>query len=450
MTLEEVICEAKAKQRVWEQEIERMRKQKFATICVHGAYTAEEAIRSNQGAVMEPVYSSTSQMHPNADCLEAALSYQIPAWAYSRIANPTVGYLEQTIAMLEGYGSQFKTSAVCASSGMAAIKAATEPFLTDEKPGKKNIVSQMQVYGGTFQLFAERYAKERNVEVRWVENIGDLNEWESKIDGNTRFVFGEIPSNPGLCLFDIEKVAGLAHSQETALITDSTLATPALCRPLEFGSDVVVHSLTKTMMWAGRAIGGAIVSRENIVSKVLNEEAKRDYAGWVKLWPMRDSGSCFTADSAVKAMDCIRVLRGTMDSLSKSSLEVAEFLEKHDKVERANYPGLKTFSQRDLAKKYLKLVDSNENRYGHLLSFEVKGGHEAARRTLNKLKLIFRVTDLGKIKSLAVIPTISTHQQQGEEARQKASIPSNLIRLCVGGEDPNDLIADLDAALSSA
>lgn len=450
MTLEEVVSEAKAKQKVWEAEISRMRRQKFATICVHGAYTAEEAIRSNQGAVFEPIYSSTSQMHANADYLEAALSYQIPAWAYSRIANPTIGYLEQTISMLEGYGSQFKTSAVCASSGMAAIKAATEPFLSDEKPGKKNIVSQMQVYGGTFQLFAERYAKERNTEVRWVENAGDLAEWESKIDENTRFVFGEIPSNPGLCLFDIEKVAGLAHSHETALITDSTLATPALCRPFEFGSDIVVHSLTKTMTWSGRAIGGAIVSRENIVSSVLSDEAKKDFSGWVKLWPMRDSGQCFSPESAARVMDCTRVLRGTMDQLSQSAMQVAEFLETHEKVEAANYPGLKTFPQQELARKYLRLVDSNENRYGHLLSFEVKGGHEAARKTLNKLKLIFRVTDLGKIKSLAVIPTISTHQQQGEEARQKASIPNNLIRLCVGGEDPNDLIADLDAALSSA
>jgi len=449
MALDKVVEEMKARQRIWEKEIDAMRAKKFSTICVHGAYTRHEAIANNQGAVIEPVYTSTSQAFRDSDCLEAALAYKIPAWAYSRIANPTIGYLELMLSMLEAYGTGARASACCTASGMAAIKAAAEPFLSNEVPGKKNIVSMAQVYGGTFQLFSERFAKERGVEVRWVEEPGNLDEWASKIDADTRFVYGEMPSNPGICLFDISEVAKLAHAKGAPLISDSTLATPALCRPLQHGSDIVVHSITKSMTWSGRAIGGALVSKENIMSGSISEEAKRDFAGWVKLWPLRDGGACISPDNAARTMDCVRVLGSTMDILSRNAMRVAEFLEGHSGVERVNYPGLASHPQHQTAKKYMKLADSGENRYGHLLSFEVKGGHAQARRVLDHLEFVFCATDLGRIKSVAVIPTISTHQQQGEEGRKKAKIPGSLIRLCVGAEDADDLIAELERALGA-
>ncbi|MCX6770639.1 MAG: PLP-dependent transferase [Candidatus Micrarchaeota archaeon] len=447
MSLDSVVSEVKAKQEVWEKEISQMRGKKFATICVHGAYTKHEAIANNQGAIIEPVYTSTSQAFLDADCLEAALAYKIPAWAYSRIANPTIGYLELMLSMLESYGAPRRASACCTSSGMAAIRAAAEPFISEEKPGRKNIVSMAQVYGGTFQLFSERFAKERGVEVRWVENPADLSEWASKVDADTRFVYGEIPSNPGIMLFDIEEVAKLAHAQGAPLITDSTLSTPALCRPLEHGSDIVVHSLTKSMTWSGRAVAGALVSRENIMSGAISEEAKRDFAGWVKLWPLRDAGACISPDNASRVLDCVRVLPGIMDLLSRNAMKVATFLEGHPGVERVHYPGLPSHPQHAIAKKYMRLVDTGENRFGHLLSFEVKGGHASARRVLDRLKFIFNATDLGRIKSVAVIPTISTHQQQGEEGRKKARIPASLVRLCVGAEDADDIIGELKEAL---
>ena len=447
MSLDEVVSEVKAKQAVWEKEIARMRTKKFSTLCVHGAYTKHEAIANNQGAIIEPVYTSTSQAFRDADCLEAALAYKIPAWAYSRIANPTIGYLELELSMLESYGTTHTASACCTSSGMAAIRAAAEPFITDEKPGGKNIVSMAQVYGGTFQLFSERFAKERGVEVRWVENPSDLGEWKSKIDSGTRFVYGEIPSNPGIMLFDIEKVAELAHASGAPLITDATISTPALCRPLAHGSDIVVHSLTKTMTWSGRAVAGVLVSKADIRSEVVCDAAKRDFAGWVKLWPLRDAGACISPDNAARVHDCLRVLPGTVDLLSRNAMRVATFLEGHPCVERVHYPGLSSHPQHEIAKKYMRLVDSSENRFGHLLSFEVKGGHAAARKVLDRLSIIFNATDLGRIKSVAVIPTISTHQQQGEEGRKKARIPANLIRLCVGAEDADDIIAELKSAL---
>ena len=449
MSLDEVVSEVKAKQAVWEKEISMMRSKKFSTICVHGAYTKHEAIANNQGAIIEPVYTSTSQAFKDSDCLEAALAYKVPAWAYSRIANPTIGYLELELSMLESYGTPHRASACCTSSGMAAIRAAAEPFISEEKPGRKNIVSMAQVYGGTFQLFSERFAKERGVEVRWVENPSDIEEWKSKIDAETRFVYGEIPSNPGIMLFDIEKVAALAHAAGAPLITDATLSTPALCRPLGHGSDVVVHSLTKTMTWSGRAVAGALISKENITSGSITEEAKKDFAGWVKLWPLRDAGACISPDNAARVSDCLRVLPSTVDLLSRNAMKVATFLEGNPGVERVHYPGLASHPQHDIAKKYMRLVDSSENRFGHLLSFEVKGGHAAARKVLDRLSIIFNATDLGRIKSVAVIPTISTHQQQGEEGRKKARIPANLIRLCVGAEDADDIIAELKSALAA-
>ena len=447
MSLEDVVKGVKAKQAVWEKEIAEMRKRKFSTICVHGAYTKHEAIANNQGAIIEPVYTSTSQAFQDADCLEAALAYMIPAWAYSRIANPTIGYLELQLAMLEAYGTPHRATACATSSGMAAIRAAAEPFISDERPGKKNIVSMAQVYGGTYQLFSERFAKERGVEVHWVENPADLGEWASKIDENTRFVYGEIPSNPGIMLFDIEEVAALAHAKGAPLITDSTLSTPALCRPLAHGADIVVHSLTKTMTWSGRAVAGALVSKENIVSGSICDAAKRDFAGWVKLWPLRDSGACISPDNAARVQDCVRVLPSTVDILSRNAMRVATFLEGHPGVERVHYPGLSSHPQHNIAKKYMKLADTGENRFGHLLSFEVKGGHAQARKVLDRLTFVFNATDLGRIKSVAVIPTISTHQQQGEEGRKKAHISSSLIRLCVGAEDAEDVIGELKGAL---
>jgi len=200
------------------------------------------------------------------------------------------------------------------------------------------------------------------------------------------------------------------------------------------------------MTWSGRAVAGVLVSKENIVSSSISDCAKKDFAGWVKLWPLRDAGACISPDNASRVLDCVRVLPSTIDLLSRNASKVATFLEGNPSVERVHYPGLSSHPQHEIAKKYMVLADTNENRFGHLLSFEVKGGHAAARRVLDRLKFIFNATDLGRIKSVAVIPTISTHQQQGEEGRKKARIPANLIRLCVGAEDADDIISELKGA----
>ncbi len=437
----------------------RMQRMKFDTIAVHGLYSLEEALNRNQGAIIEPLYLATSQGYRDSDELEAALAYLIPTWCYTRIANPTTYYLEYVLALLEGYKTGCETSCVVTSSGMAAIMMAVDPFLVKQKEGpeKINFVSSIQLYGGTYQHFSVRKMKERGIEVRWVLRPEDIEEWKAKIDENTRFLYVEAPSNPQQSFCDVKALADLAHSWEIPLIFDATCATPALMRPIAYGADIVVHSLTKSITTGGLAIGGALISKKPIVTRVKNDDPnfKASFAEYVKFWPYRDNGPAASPFNALMAINDLRTLRMRMDTVSQNCQKVAEFLEKHPRVYQVDYLGLPSYKLYPLAKKYMKLVDSDDgsgqevNRYGHLMSFRVDGPPENARKVFDRFRIIFRATDLGRIKSVATIPAISTHQQQGEEARRMADIPPQLIRLCVGAENPDDIIEDLNQALNS-
>jgi O-acetylhomoserine/O-acetylserine sulfhydrylase-like pyridoxal-dependent enzyme len=430
-----------------------MRRKKFDTIAVHGVYDMEAAL-ANQGSIIEPGYFSSAQHFENSDHMEAALAYLMPAWVYSRIANPTVHYLEETLALLEGYGFAGEVSAVATSSGMSAVFMATNPFLAAPDSGA-NFVASARCYGGTFMLFAERYGAERGIEVRWVRDPLDPDEWAERIDAGTRFVYGETPSNPTLSVMDIATVSRVAHDAGVPLIVDTTLATPALIRPLTLGADIVVHSTTKSMTASGFAIGGALVARHDIVSNVGSDEMRADFAGYVKLLPFRDHGPGVSPFNALMTISDLRTLRHRMDAMSNNALRVARYLEGHRHVARVAYPGLESMEGHEVAARTMWLVDGADdygtevNRYGHLLAFEVAGGAAAARRVFDRFQMIWRATDLGRIKSVATIPAISTHQQQGESGRELAAVPPNLIRLNVGGEHPDDVIADLDRALGA-
>ncbi len=254
----------------YQQEIKKCR---FDTIAVHGIYSMQEALDFNQGSIIEPIYMSSSQGFRDSDEMEAALSYQIPTWCYSRIGNPSVYYLEGVLALLETYGTNIEASCCATSSGMSAIYSACEPFLvTDpERPDRPvNFVGACQVYGGTFQQFAVRKDAERNIEWRKVVEINDIDAWDAQIDADTRFVYGEIPSNPSQAFFDLEQVAALAHRHGIPLIIDATVATPALLRPIAHGADIVVHSVTKTMSSSGLGIAGAVIARKDLVSNIDN------------------------------------------------------------------------------------------------------------------------------------------------------------------------------------
>ncbi|MBU1101485.1 MAG: PLP-dependent transferase [Bacteroidetes bacterium] len=437
----------------------RMKECKFDTIAVHGIYSMQEALDFNQGSTIEPIYMSASQGFRDSDEMEAALSYQIPTWCYSRIGNPSMYYLEGALALLETYGTDIDASCCATSSGMAAIYSACEPFLVFDKNNptqEMNFVATCQVYGGTFQQFAVRKDEERNIKWKKVIDSSNIEEWESLIDENTRFLYGEMPSNPGQSFFDVEAVAKVAHKHGIPLIIDSTVATPALLRPLAYGADIVIHSVTKTMTTSGFGVSGAVIARKNLVSNIDNDFMKADFGMYIKALPNRDIGPNISPMNAILTLNDLRTLRSKVDLMSRSTMKVAEWLEKHPHIEQVDYLGLESHPLHELAKKYLVLVDSeyddlyNEkvNRYGHLMSFRVKGGAQATRDVFDGLQRIFRATDLGRIKSIATIPAISTHSQQGEEARKLADVPANLIRLNVGAEHPDDVIADLEQALS--
>jgi O-acetylhomoserine/O-acetylserine sulfhydrylase-like pyridoxal-dependent enzyme len=301
-----------------------------------------------------------------------------------------------------------------------------------------------------------RLQQERGIECRWVQDPTNIDEWACKIDENTRFLYGELPSNPAQGFFDIAQVADLAHSHDLPLICDSTVATPALLRPISHGADIVVQSVTKTLTSSGFGVCGAVIARRGLTTNVPNEEMKKDFALYIKYLPNRDSGPNLHPMQAVMSLNDMRTLRSKVDLMSQNTLKVARWLEKHPKIESVQYLGLDGHPLHDLASKYMWLVDSEHdpvyggsrvNRYGHLMSFCVKGGEEKARLFFDGLQRIWRATDLGRIKSVATIPAISTHLQQGEAGRKLAKIPPNLVRLCVGGEHPDDVIADIDQAL---
>jgi O-acetylhomoserine/O-acetylserine sulfhydrylase-like pyridoxal-dependent enzyme len=439
--------------------IERVKKYRFDTIAVHGLYSVEQALSQNQGAIIEPVYFATSQAYHDSDDLEAALAYLIPTWCYSRIANPTTYVLQDTLALLEGYRTGHDTSCVVTSSGMSAISLVTDALVVKQKTGteKINFVSSVQLYGGTFQNFNIRKQQERGIEFRRVSHPDDIEEWKSRIDEDTRFLYMEAPSNPQQSFADVRALADLAHSWEIPFIIDATCATPALMRPIAYGADVVIHSLTKSMTAGGMAIGGAIISRKPIVTKVKNDNPmfKESFAEYIQFLPFRDQGPCPAPMNALFTLNDLRTLRSRMDLVSRNCQTVAEYLGRHPRVSAVDYLGLPHFRYHELAKRYMKLADSDDgqgnevNRYGHLMSFVVDGPPENARRVFDRFQIIFRATDLGRIKSVATIPAISTHQQQGEEAREMAGIPPQMIRLCVGAEDPADVIADLEQALAA-
>jgi len=445
----------------WHQEnISKMKKCRFDTIAVHGIYSMQEALDFNQGSIIEPIYMSTSQAYRDSDEMEAALGYQIPTWCYSRIANPSMYYLEGVLALLESYATGNDASCIATASGMAAIQSSVDQFLVDDPKksnASKNFVATCQVYGGTFQQFAIRKEKERGIEWRRILNSNDLSEWESKIDENTRFLYGEMPSNPSQAFFDVKKIIDLAHKYGIPAIFDTTVATPALLRPLAFGADIIIQSVTKSLFTSGFGIAGAIIARKNITTNIDNPEMKADFCAYLKQLPNRDNGPNISPMNAILALNDIRTIRHRMDIASMSTMKVAHFLKEHKHIEGVDYLGLEEHSLHELAKKYLFLVDAEyderygtpQNRYGHLMSFRVKGGAANARKVFDAFQRIWRATDLGRIKSVATIPAISTHSQQGEEGRKLANIPPNLIRLCVGLEHPDDIIADIDQALST-
>lgn len=430
------------------------KQRKFDTIATHGIYDLNQALSLNNGSIMEPIYLTTAQAYTNSAELEAGLSYQMPTWCYSRIANPSNYFLEETAALLETYGSDIEANCCVTSSGMSAIRTATDPFLVkDPSLPDPNFVACAKVYGGTFQQFSVRRFQDQGIEVRWVKDPTDIEEWVSKIDKGTRFLYGEFPTNPSVAIFDIEKVADLAHSHTIPLIVDSTCASPALTRPLVLGADIVIQSASKVIGANGTSIAGLLIARTNLISKVGQNEMKADFATWVRLWPYRDNGPSLSPIAAILILNDLRSLRMRIAQMSESAIEIATWLEGHPKIERVHYPGLESYPAHQMAKKYMKLVDSDLNMYGYMMAAEIKEAKEGesknARIFYDSLNMIWRATDLGRVKTVATLNAISTHQQQGEEARSLADIKPSTCRLSIGIEHVDDIVSDLKQALDA-
>jgi O-acetylhomoserine/O-acetylserine sulfhydrylase-like pyridoxal-dependent enzyme len=427
---------------------------KFDTIATHGLYDSSQAFTQNSASIMEPIYLTTAEAYENTAQLEVALAYEMPTWCYSRIANPSNSFLEETIALLEAYGTDLETSCCATASGMSAIRTATDPFLVkDDSLPPPNFVTCAKVYGGTFQQFAVRRYEEQGIEVRWVKNPFDLEEWNSNVDSGTRFLYGEFPSNPAVAIFDISEIAEIAHNNGIPLIVDATCASPAITRPLMFGADIVVQSASKVIGANGTSISGLLTSKKNIVSKVGSDEMKEDFAFWAKLWPYRDNGPAISPVSSILLLNDLRSLRMRISQMSDTALAVAKWLENHPKIDKVHYPGLESYPAHDTAKKYMKLVDSDENKYSYMMAAEIKeareGESENTRKFYDALQMIWRATDLGRVKTVACLNAISTHQQQGEEGRELADIKPSTCRIAVGIEHVDDIIADLDQALDA-
>lgn len=427
---------------------------RFTTLAIRGSYDHAESA-NHLGSLSEPAYLSTAQHFESSEEMAAVAAGERDGWVYSRRRNPTVEFLENTVAALEGYDVDAKVSAALTTTGMGAITLATSSLLSSAVGPRPNIVASPACYGSTVMVFNNRYGQERGVDVRWVGNPLSVEDWARRIDENTRFLYAESPSNPVVELVDIPALSALAHEAGIPLIVDSTLATPALMRPLALGADIVVHSLTKAAGASGRSMGGAVIARHDLPLRAQPAELCADFAGYLRHGPMRDMGMVLSPFNAWTILADIRELRGRVDTMSTSALRVAEHLAAHERIAEVFYPGLPSHPSHDVAKRDMLLVDSDVNgreavnRYGFLLCFRPTGGIPAARRIVDRFELIWRANNLGQVKSTATIPAITTHKQVEDADPGHAAVPADMVRLSVGLEHVDDIIDDLEQALSA-
>ncbi len=424
------------------QQMVESKKKKIDTIALWGLYSRED-MKQFKSMVL-PVFS-TSTGAPHETMTEAAmmLSYQIindPNKIYSRIDNTTVDHLAMKIAALEGKNIPDVTEGLMVASGMSAVFMATMPFL---EVGD-HFVSSNRVYGGTEQLFNVTY-KKMGWQVNWVDEPWSIDAWQEKINKNTKFLFVESPSNPLLFVADIPELAKLAHDHGVPLIVDSTLASPALMRPLEFGADIVVHSVSKIMGSSGRAIAGAIVAKERIVTNV--DDLVEHFVMKVKGGHFRNLGPCLHPPSAAAIWDNLNSLAIRVKAHCDRAQKIAEFLSEHEKIESVNYPGLKSHPQHEIARKLMKFEDGT-NGYGYLMSFKIKGDLEKTIQFTSSFDFGVQVTDLGRDYTTWIHPYTTTHGQMTPEMKKRAGIDENLIRYSVGLEAAEDAIQSLENALS--
>jgi O-acetylhomoserine (thiol)-lyase len=417
------------------------------TNAIHFGYEKE-----TQGTMAVPIYMSTAYDFGSADF--AASSFNLEQGTdhvYTRVGNPTTAILERRFAKIEG-GS----ASLAVASGMSAIFYA---ILNIAQAGD-NIIASTQLYGGTITLFTQTL-KKLGIETRFFD-VNGYDAIENLIDDKTKCIFFETISNPSITVPDFEPIITIANKHGLLTIVDNTVATPYLCKPLKLGCDVVVHSASKYTGGQGLAIGGLIVERENLVEKIKGNsrynyfnEPETSYHGLVfsdcpassilftfrmRMVLMRDTGAVMSPFNAWLFVQGLETLALRIKEHSKNALLIAEFLEKHPKVKKVNYPLLATDKNYANASKYL------QNGASGLLSFEVEN-LAMAKEILDKVSVFSIVANIGDSKSIINHSASTTHQQLSKEELQKAGINEGLIRLSVGIEDADDLISDLAKAI---
>lgn len=422
---------------------------KIETKCIQSGYTP----KNGEPRVL-PIYQSTTYKYDSAAHLGDLFDLKAEGHMYTRISNPTVDAVEKKIADLEG-----GTGAVLCSSGQAANLLA---ILNITSAGQ-NIVSMSSIYGGTINLFAVTL-KRLGIEVRFVTPEMSDEEVAAHIDENTRMFFGETIANPALVVFDIERYARLAHAHGIPLVVDNTFSTPVLCRPFEFGADIVVHSTTKYMDGHAQVVGGVVVDGGRFDWTAGNKypeltEADESYHGVVytkdfglatayctklRVQLIRDFGTPLAPLPAYLLNIGLETLALRMERHCANALKVAEYLENSDKVTWVNYPKLKSNSQYALAEKYLPLGACG------VISFGVKGGRAAAVKFMDSLKLAAIVVHVADARTSVLHPASTTHRQLTDEQLVDAGITPDLIRLSVGIENADDIIADIEQALEAS
>ncbi len=422
---------------------------KDQTIAIHGGYETDPTTRS----VATPIYQTVAYEFDNAQHGADLFNLAVPGNIYTRIMNPTCDVLEKRVAMLEG-----GVAGLALSSGMAAVHYA----IINLAEAGDNIVSVPQLYGGTYTLFAHMLPK-MGIEVRFAADDSAA-AIEKLIDGKTKAVFFESIGNPAGNIVDVEAVAKMARSHGIATIVDNTVATPYLLKPIDYGVDIVVHALTKYIGGHGTTLGGLIVDSGNFPwaqhkqrYPMFNEPEEAyhgvvyvdalgpaAYIGRARTVPLRNTGSALAPLSAFQLLQGIETLPLRMDRHCENTQGVAEFLQEHPLVDWVSYAGLKDHPHHALAQKYMK------GRASGILTFGVKGGFDAGVKFYDALKLFKRLVNIGDAKSLACHPASTTHRQLTETQQREVGVTPEAIRLSVGIEAIEDILEDLDQALSAA
>lgn len=419
---------------------------KLESLALHCGYEPEPTTH----AATTPIYQTTSYTFDDTQHGADLFDLKVQGNIYTRIMNPTNAVLEARMAAMEG-----GIGALALASGMAAITYAIQ-CITD---AGENIVSTSQLYGGSYNLFAHSFPRQ-GIDVR-MASFDDLEKLESLIDDKTKAMFCESIGNPAGNIVDLQALADIAHRHGIPLIVDNTVATPFLCKPFEFGADIVVHSLTKYIGGHGTTVGGVIVdsgkfdwvankkrfpmlnepdpSYHNVIyTEALGEAA---YIGRCRVVPLRNTGSALAPHSAFLIMQGLETLGIRMERHCENALKVAQHLKQHPKINWVNYAALPDSPYNALCQKI------SGGRASGILSFGIKGGKDSGAQFIDALQMILRLVNIGDAKSLACHPATTTHRQLNEDELRSAGVSADLVRLSIGIEHIDDIIADIDQAL---